>query len=359
MPLFSNSTPFDADIEKATSELNTSENWQVIMDICDRIPRETNGSKDALRAIMRRVGNRNPHIGMQALTLLSACVSNCGKVFHLEICSREFVNDAKYIIQTKSLTHPKVQERLKELIVEMEDMFKDDPQLSLVSTTKSQLKAEGIEFPALSKLSSPSKSSSTSSSSSLKSSSSGGSLSKEEEDLARAIQLSLQESEGSKPKVSSLYPSVMSGTSSSSSNNNYASIKKLQRKKVKALYDFEAAEDNELTFKSGDIISVLDDSDANWWKGETYDGTGLFPSNFVTTDLSEPKPVVKVEKKKKVRWADTPAGQQAQQEQQQQVPKPELSESVIEQCLTMLKGASVETEDEQEDTMNELEESNL
>lgn len=34
------------------------------------------------------------------------------------------------------------------------------------------------------------------------------------------------------------------------------------------------------------FLMIFNFSDPNWWKGETYQGVGLFPSNFVTADLT-------------------------------------------------------------------------
>ncbi len=46
---------------------------------------------------------------------------------------------------------------------------------------------------------------------------------------------------------------------------------------VKALYDFEAAEDNEMTFKAGELINVLDDRYLR--KGLIGECLGFEPNN--------------------------------------------------------------------------------
>ncbi|XP_009866718.1 PREDICTED: GRB2-related adapter protein 2-like isoform X4 [Apaloderma vittatum] len=51
---------------------------------------------------------------------------------------------------------------------------------------------------------------------------------------------------------------------------------------VRALYDFDAVEHDELGFRSGDIVEVLDSSNPSWWKGRLRGELGLFPANYVT-----------------------------------------------------------------------------
>lgn len=213
------------------------------------------------------------------LQLLDACVNNCGKTFHLEIASREFENEYRKLI---TRTHPIVQLRLKALLKKWaEGEFKNDPQLNLIPALYYKLRQEGHVFLAQNETAAKRTPAAYSKDPNVVA------TQQEEADIAKAIELSLKEKGSPKAgtKSGSLYPSTnLTGTLAKSGSKSAPST--ANARKVRALYDFEAAEDNELTFKAGEIVQVTDDSDPNWWKGYNQRGEGLFPANFVTADLS-------------------------------------------------------------------------
>ncbi len=52
---------------------------------------------------------------------------------------------------------------------------------------------------------------------------------------------------------------------------------------VKALYDHDAEAEDELSFKTGDEIEVIESNDDGWWTGKCHGKTGMFPVNYVQT----------------------------------------------------------------------------
>ncbi|XP_045854199.1 SH3 domain-containing protein 19 isoform X3 [Meles meles] len=55
----------------------------------------------------------------------------------------------------------------------------------------------------------------------------------------------------------------------------------LKGKKAKALYDFHGENEDELSFKAGDIITELESVDDDWMSGELMGKSGIFPKNYV------------------------------------------------------------------------------
>ncbi|KAK2856331.1 hypothetical protein Q5P01_005066 [Channa striata] len=58
---------------------------------------------------------------------------------------------------------------------------------------------------------------------------------------------------------------------------------------VIAMYDYSAANRDELSFSKGQLISILDKTNPDWWKGEVSGVIGLLPTNYVKmTTESDP-----------------------------------------------------------------------
>lgn len=82
------------------------------------------------------------------MQLLDACVSNCGKMFHLEIASRDFESDLRKLVNH---SQPKIAEKMKGLLKKWaEGDFKSDPQLNLIPSLYNKLRNEGHKFTSVS-----------------------------------------------------------------------------------------------------------------------------------------------------------------------------------------------------------------
>lgn len=60
---------------------------------------------------------------------------------------------------------------------------------------------------------------------------------------------------------------------------------------VRAKFNFQQTNEDELSFTKGDVIHVTRVEDGGWWEGSLGSRTGWFPSNYVREVKPSEKPV--------------------------------------------------------------------
>ncbi|CAJ0582147.1 unnamed protein product, partial [Mesorhabditis spiculigera] len=266
-------------IEKLTAESVVEINWDGFVELSDRLKKAPGVHKDAINFVKKRLNNRDPHIVQNAIELLDFLWKNVSGEFRRELSSKKNISE----IQSKATASEhqiarKMREKLREWVNEE---CKKDPALSLIESLHRELVMLGLDFPGKND---PAENAAE------KKLKEALLRSEEERQLREAIQESL--------KVASSSSTTSVGRSAEKEvfKSREGSVNEKPKKEVKAIYDFPAAEENELSFKAGEVIAVLEDSNPHWWRARLNGKIGLIPAQFVE-DFVEKKESVAVHPK--------------------------------------------------------------
>ncbi|KZF21128.1 hypothetical protein L228DRAFT_284198 [Xylona heveae TC161] len=263
---------FDDVVAKATDENLTSENWEYILDVCDKVAAETSGPKDVVASLIKRLAHRNANVQLYTLELANSLSQNCGISMHRELASRSFT-DAMLRLANDRNTHQQVKAKILERMAEWTEMFSKDPDLGIMEQAYLRLKSQN---PNLHPPSKPRKREIT-----------DLDRKREEEELQMALALSIKDksvpgpstTQAPEPATSAGPQDTAAAAAQSNSLSSHMSPATVSR--VRALFDFQPSEPGELQFRKGDIIAVLESVYKDWWKGSLRGQTGIFPLNYV------------------------------------------------------------------------------
>ncbi|PIK49180.1 putative hepatocyte growth factor-regulated tyrosine kinase substrate [Apostichopus japonicus] len=133
--MFSSKTPFDKNLDKATSQLLFEPDWDATLQVCDSVRQQDVTAKYALTQVKKKLQDKNPRVGLYALQVLESCMKNCGNPIHEEVATGPFMNEMKDLVN--------------ELLQAWAHAFRNEAKLKIVVDTFNQMKSDGHSFPEL------------------------------------------------------------------------------------------------------------------------------------------------------------------------------------------------------------------
>ncbi|KAI0980708.1 hypothetical protein GJ496_011301 [Pomphorhynchus laevis] len=273
------------------------------LDIAENVSSSSVNQKDFIDTVKQRFGTGSPFIILQTLTLLDIVVKNANHFLKLDVSSRSFVNALRKL---EKLNNEKVTERICSTLT---DWVKTNefvgPEHDLIIEYQRELSSRKPVLTNMRDQSFLNESlpvAVTNGPSFTKRQSSVNYDNKFANDLKTAINMSLIDH--------------VASTQAKANKSEQSNV-------VKALFDFTDVEDGELSFRMGDRISIIDDSQPYWWKGICDGRVGLFPSTFVGPKDS----AVILEPDKEVKSS---------------LEVLKIDEALLDKCLNILKSADIE-----------------
>ncbi|KAH9862086.1 hypothetical protein IAQ61_010288 [Plenodomus lingam] len=151
------SSPLQRFIIQACDPQNFEPNLALNLEIADLInSKKGTAPREAAVTIVHYVNHRNQNVALLALNLLDICVKNCGYPFHLQISTKEFLNELVRRFPERPPIHSsRVQNKILELIEEWRQTicqtsrYKDD--LGFIRDMHRLLSYKGYIFPEVRK----------------------------------------------------------------------------------------------------------------------------------------------------------------------------------------------------------------
>ena len=270
-------------VGRATDPKLRTDNWQYIIDVCDivKLDPEDNG-KEVMSLIETRLRQNDANVILRSLSLILSLAENCGSRLQQEVSSKHFTELLYSLVESNSV-HISVKREVARVVKQLSKSFRDDPSLIAMTQLKRKIKQnysylyDRPDKPRKDALSTDARE-------------------RENWELEEALRLSLQEYESQQQQQQQQQQQspVVSSTQQQQEQQiqqqpgmGAAPEAATTVRRVRALYDLATEEPDELSFRKGDVIVVLEQVYRDWWRGSLKGKIGIFPLNYVVP-IAEP-----------------------------------------------------------------------
>uniref|UniRef100_A0A665THG3 ADP-ribosylation factor-binding protein GGA3-like n=1 Tax=Echeneis naucrates TaxID=173247 RepID=A0A665THG3_ECHNA len=138
------SATLESCLNQATNPNNQEDRWDCIQGFYQLVNQETDGPQVAVRLLAHKIQSPQEKEALQALTVLEACMNNCGEKFHREAAKFRFLNELIKLLTPKyfgAWTPQTVKDRVTEVLYGWTLWLKDEPK---ILEAYKMLKKQGI-----------------------------------------------------------------------------------------------------------------------------------------------------------------------------------------------------------------------